>query len=158
MRTRSLDKAIAEAEKRVRKSVKDYLVPHAIDLEIASIQVYAYDVYPSPSVYERRYGSGGLIDRSHFKARIKNEGMAYEIENVTPGKNNRRINVAELVYGGDGYKGMKYDYPSEEKREDGRYTYLRARDYISPTVEALKATAKDVLIGSLMKQGTSVNG
>ena len=158
MRTRSLNKAINEAEKRVRKSVKEYLVPHAIDLEIESIQVYAYDVYPSPSVYERRYGSGGLIDRSHFKTRIKNDGMAYEIENVTPGKNNRRINVAELVYGGDGYKGMKYDYPSEEKRGDGRYTYLRVRDYISPTVEALKATAKDVMIGALMKQGSLVNG
>lgn len=158
MAVRSVSKLIDLAKAKVKKVLVSEVIPFAIDLEIASIGVFVYDVYPSPYRYKRRGESGGLADRDHFKVRALNGGLAYEIENITPGKNNKNINVAELVYGGDGYKGLKYDYPEESKRADSRYTYLRPRDFITPTVEALEKPLKTLVKTVLENQGVRIKG
>lgn len=157
MASRTVDGLLKKVESVVKKALKQRIIPYAIIREIESIEEHVYGVY-EPALYERRYSEGGLISPRNFKVRNVGDGMKYELENITPGKNNRNINIAELVYGGDGYRGLKYDYPAESRRGDGHYTYLRPRDFITPAVEHIRADAEDYMRSSLDKNGVRVKG
>ena len=155
MATRSIDKLLKSAQTKIKSALKKEIVPYAINTEIDMIYEYVYGVY-DPVRYERREDDGGLAAVKNFRTRDVGGGMKYEIVNVTRGKNNRSVDVASLVYGGDGYMGMQYDYPSMEKRDANRYRYLLARDYITPTIDELERKAATVLKSSLEHSGLRV--
>ena len=116
MATRSIDKLLKSAQIKIKNALKKEVVPYAIDTEIDQIYKYVYGAY-EPVRYERREDDGGLASAKNFRVRNVDGGMKYEIVNVTRGKNKRSVDVASLVYGGDGYMGMQYDYPAADKRD-----------------------------------------
>lgn len=155
MAVRSLDKLLKNAEKKINNAIKNAVVPYAINTEIDQIYKYVYGAY-EPVKYQRREEDGGLASPGNFRVRNVDHGLKYEIVNVTRGKNNRSVDVASLVYGGDGYMGLKYDYPSESKRDPSKYKYLLARDYITPTIDELEAKIAVVMRSSLEHSGVRV--
>lgn len=115
---------------------------------------HVYNKY-RPVVYKRRGYSGGLGDPKNIVGSFykKNNTIQMLIENKTRGYNSGQY-IAGLIEYGDGYNGMKYDFPYKN-RLDSRYTYLKERPFIRKTIEFLEKSGRhiDALERGLNRRG-----
>ena len=115
-----------------------------------------YGAYQSPSIYNRRYGSGeSLLDPENFSGEVDN-GVLTVKSTATPdysyhGENDYTIkSLAELVEYGDGYNGQRYSFPVKEIKEP--------RPFMAKTAEELESNnaLKEALKNGLKRRGLTV--
>ena len=156
----SISAALAAVQKKLQKAVNETLKTEVAeevrDAEVAAIGATVYDAYGNndtnePNFYERRYASGGLVDRSNMPAEVSNGELT--VWNITP---------ANPEYGNAGYfageivmNGGPYNYP---KGENTFGDFHNQRDFIGDTYDILKQTKWHVngLKQGLIKQGFDV--
>lgn len=148
---KSLDALLNHIRKDADAIAKTTLVQANIDIQQASIEVSVYDAY-EPTKYKRRRESGGLTDRSNYSIERVRQG-AYAVTNVARSTDGS-FEIAPLVYGGHGYRGLEYDYPYGARTSSGKLCpYAKPRDYITPAVHALRDTAAQTLKAELDNHG-----
>lgn len=111
-----------------------------------------------PWVYQRREDKGGLADVGNMEHSAQESGgkVNMRVVNMTPpneefNENNLQAGeVAELVEGGDGHKGLGYSYKKGE--------YLKPRGFQESTKQELSRNKnhKDALAMELRKKGLDV--
>lgn len=128
---KTIDAAIDAVNKALAASVWKDGVPLAKTIEAEAIQQRVYDVYPDP-VFGR---TGKLKSKNVMHAKRIGDTGYVELTNT---RREHGRDIAKLVYGGDGFDGLRYEY--YPKHPTGSNTrYLKPRDFISPTIAALDA-------------------
>ena len=159
MKVRSIRALIREAQRRIDRVTEADAKSAAIDAQLAAIGVAVYDSY-TPVMYERRGERGGMGDPKNIACTKVRSGHAIEMENVTPFKGSGQSgSLARLIYGGDGYRGMKYDYPSNPlARTADRYPYLAPRDFMTPAREKTRGNLRQVYMAAAERAGLELRG
>lgn len=152
--------ALAAVQKKLQESVNVALenqVAEAVkDEEIMAIVNTVYNAYGNndtgePNVYERRYDSGGLVDRANMVPQV--HGGTLSVWNLTP---------ANADYGNAGYfageiviNGGPYKYP---KGHNTFGDFNQPRDFIEQTYHNLRSSKSHVkaLKEGLIEQGFDV--
>ena len=129
-------------QESINKALEGEVLEAIQDEQISQIQEKVYSVY-NPEVYERRYGSGGLMDERNIKGEVKRGVLT--VENKTPPNPEARDgatvdkNLIEVIETGIGYD---YDNPG-------------ARPFIDATIQTLRASNAVV---SALKKGLENQG
>ena len=135
----------------VKEGVVQGLIGHA--------GVDVYDVYPAPSMYERR---GSLLSEGNYEvdrsenmklsitpvARFNASGLRFNKKThsfvPTVSSNGDGNELAGLINYGDGWNGYSYEYVNEEEMENPSYT--APRPFIDNTVEELNGGVYKALL------------
>lgn len=152
-RKQTLNNLVKKIEQDIQNTLASDVFDAVVNIQSQEIKREVYDAY-TPFEYQRRGAQGGLMDAKNNIATFTNTGGRIEmlIQNITKGRDNGEY-ITPLIVGGDGYKGMEYNY--KYNRDGTQDKYLKPRDFVSATMNRLKRTLEvhDVIKTGLIKRG-----
>ena len=147
----TISEALQAANKKLEKII-DYVLDESVSSEIRNVEIetigkIVYGAY-EPVMYERRGGTGGLLDRSNIKHSVKDGVLT--VVNKTPANydhdsttgevfNYRYKNLPYLIEYGNG-AGRKYFYDYYKQGA----AYLKPRPFTAKTIENLKISKSHI--------------
>ena len=146
----------AQINSVLKEEVVDEITGIATTMAYNNVYGAYYNKYThEPNMYERRYGSGGLVDPDNFEGTMPESGVI-EVRNITS-PDGAAFNLSELIEYGDGggSDGAKYHYwPGVDTVGDFR----NPRPFMEPTQEKLAKgdTLKNIIKEGLKRRGLTV--
>lgn len=140
----------------LKEEVVDEITGIATTMADSNVYGAYYNIYShEPNMYERRYGSGGLVDPDNFEGIMPGSGVI-EVRNIAK-PDGAAFNLSELVEYGDGggSGGAKYTY---WKGVDTVGDFRDPRPFMGPTQEELAKgdTLKNIIKEGLERRGLTV--
>lgn len=138
------DYIIKQAEKVLREKVAEEIK----DIQSIFVESEVYDKYKpndgKPYVYKRRGAEGGLADTDNMKNDVEKpdrNSVKLTIKNITKGDDGK-IQIADLVEGGDGTNGKEYEH--KRNRDTDSPSYLKSRRFQGETVGYLNSSKEHI--------------
>jgi hypothetical protein len=152
-------------EKEVSDSMKKEVSEVVKKVQQKAIEDEVYDKYnivggsqQEPYVYERRRDHGGLSDPNNMIEVVQVIGneIVLQVTNITKGKDDSGLYVAELVEYGDNKGYGEYEY--KNNRDGTAYQYRNPRPFTKETINRLKESGQhiDALRRSLKTKGFDI--